>query len=55
MQISKNGLVVHLSENQRFKTGVIVFVKTKGIKAFRDSLLIHSSEAEIPEIIANQE
>lgn len=51
MQISKNGLVLHLSENERFKVGVIVFVETKGIEAFRDSVLINQNTNEIPEII----
>ncbi len=30
MQISRNGLILHLSENERFQTGVIVFVESKG-------------------------
>lgn len=31
MQISKDGLILHLTENKRFQTGIIVFVETKGI------------------------
>jgi len=38
MQISHHGLVLHLSENKRFRTGVFIFVETKGIDAFRDEL-----------------
>lgn len=51
MQISKNGLVLHLSENERFKTGVIVFVETKGIEKFRKSILDGKSKRQIPEIL----
>lgn len=51
MQISKNGLVLHLSENARFKTGVIVFVETKGIEKFREHILNTKIENVIPEII----
>lgn len=31
MQVSKNDLILHLTENERFQTGMIVFVETKGI------------------------
>ncbi|NBC24914.1 MAG: VOC family protein [Bacteroidetes bacterium] len=31
MQISRNGLTLHLSENKRFQTGVIVFVDSKNL------------------------
>lgn len=51
MQVSKNGLVLHLSENERFKTGVIVFVETKGIEKFRESILNTKSENLIPDIL----
>jgi hypothetical protein len=34
MQISRNNLVLHLSENERFKTGSIIFVETSGIHDF---------------------
>jgi len=51
MQISKNGLVLHLSENERFKTGVIVFVETKGIEKFRQSILNAKNENPIPDIL----
>ncbi len=51
MQISKNGLVLHLSENKRYKTGVIIFVETKGIEKFRDSILNRKSKNQIPDIL----
>ncbi|NQY31232.1 MAG: VOC family protein [Flavobacteriaceae bacterium] len=51
MQISKNGLVIHLSENVRFKTGVIIFVETKGIEKFRENILNTKNENLIPEIL----
>ncbi len=50
MQISKNGLVLHLSENVRFKTGVIVFVETTGIEKFRESILNAKNGDLIPTI-----
>jgi len=31
MQISKNGLTLHLSENKRFQTGMIVFLASKSL------------------------
>jgi uncharacterized glyoxalase superfamily protein PhnB len=34
MQISRDGLVLHLSENVRFPAGSIVFVQTTRIEAF---------------------
>lgn len=34
MQISRNGLTIHLSENSRFETGVIVFVDCKELNKF---------------------
>ncbi len=51
MQISKNGLVLHLSENVRFKNGVIIFVETKGIEQFRNNILNTENENLIPEIL----
>jgi uncharacterized glyoxalase superfamily protein PhnB len=44
MQISKNGLVLHLTENKRFKTGVIIFVETKGIEEFYATIKNNKSE-----------
>jgi len=39
MQVSKNDLVLHLSENERFRAGVIVFVETGGIEALRKEFI----------------
>ena len=50
MQVSKNGLVLHLSENKRFKTGMIIFVKTIGIDNFHDELSKKSNSRLIPDI-----
>ena len=50
MQISKNGLVLHLSENKRFQTSVIIFVQTKGINDFRKELLERNPTISLPEI-----
>ena len=38
MQISKDGLILHLSENERFKVGAIVFVESKGLNELHKSL-----------------
>lgn len=38
MQISRNGLILHLSENKRFNAGVIVFVDCKGLNEFYSDL-----------------
>lgn len=38
MQVSNHGLILHLSENERFQTGTIVFVETKGIDEFHKKL-----------------
>jgi hypothetical protein len=40
MQISRQGLVIHLTENARFPTGVIVFVETIGLESFYQSLMM---------------
>ena len=51
MQIAKNGLTIHLSENKRFQTGVIVFVESKGIVAFHKELSTRNSADLIPEVV----
>lgn len=38
MQVSRDDLVLHLSENARFTTGTIVFVETVGIDALHEEL-----------------
>jgi len=38
MQMSRDGLVLHLSENDRFAEGTIVFVETTGIDALHEEL-----------------
>lgn len=50
MQVSKNGLVLHLSENKRFKTGIIIFVETMGIENFHNELSEKSNSILIPDI-----
>jgi uncharacterized glyoxalase superfamily protein PhnB len=39
MQISRNGLKLHLSENKRFKTGVIIFVESKNLNKLYSNLV----------------
>jgi len=50
MQISKNGLIIHLSENVRFQKGVIVFVETTGIENFHCELINIENKFSIPKI-----
>jgi hypothetical protein len=50
MQISKNGLVIHLTENKRFQTNTIVFVETKGIGDFHRELCERNPTKKIPDI-----
>lgn len=38
MQISRNGLTLHLSGNKRFQTGVIVFVDSKNLNELYSDL-----------------
>lgn len=50
MQISKNGLIIHLTENKRFQTNTIVFVETKGIVDFHRELCERNPKKEIQDI-----
>ncbi len=50
MQVSYNGLILHLSENKRFDTKAIAFVETINIKGFHNELKNRSSESNIPDI-----
>lgn len=50
MQISRNGLVIHLSENERFKAAIIIFVQTTGIEKFLQELLNKESVFETPPV-----
>jgi hypothetical protein len=47
MQVSRNGLTLHLSENKRFKTGVIVFVDCKELNKFYLDLDNRKSKIEL--------
>lgn len=50
MQISRNDLTLHLSENKRFQTGAIVFVDTNGIEEFHRELTDKNAVKSIPEL-----
>lgn len=50
MQVSRNSLVLHLSENERFQTGMIVFVETTELEKFHDELSEKSDGILIPDI-----
>ena len=51
MQISKNGLILHLSENKRFEKNVIVFVETKKLFDFHNELKDRFPINKLPEIL----
>jgi catechol 2,3-dioxygenase-like lactoylglutathione lyase family enzyme len=51
MQISKNGLVLHLSENKRFDTKAYVFVETRRIKEFHKELIERNPAKKIQDIV----
>lgn len=50
MQISRNHLTLHLSENKRFQTGIITFVDTKGVEEFHKELVERNTTKSIPEV-----
>jgi len=50
MQIARNGLVIHLSENKRFLSGCIIFIETKEIETFQSELKNKHSQFFVPEI-----
>ena len=50
MQISKNGLTLHRSENKRFQTGTIVFVDTKRIMDFHEEFSGKDSSHAVPQV-----
>ena len=50
MQVSLNGLVLHLSENIRFQPGAVVFVETTGIDEFHAELTGKESDYIVPPV-----
>lgn len=44
MQVSRDGFILHLSENERFRESVIVFVRTEGLAGFHRELIERSTE-----------
>jgi uncharacterized glyoxalase superfamily protein PhnB len=48
MQISRNQLTLHLSENQRFKAGTIVFVECEGLMELYTELSERVTKIHIP-------
>lgn len=51
MQISNNGLILHLSQSPRFENTVIVFVETINIQAFHKELKERNSDFRVQDII----
>ena len=50
MQVSRAGLVLHLSENERFKEGTIIYVGTAGIEELQAELLSRFGASDPPSI-----
>lgn len=50
MQVSLHKLILHLTENQRFKPNNIVFVESEGIENFRADLLDKENDFPLPEV-----
>ncbi|MCE7864275.1 MAG: VOC family protein [Bacteroidetes bacterium CHB5] len=50
MQISRNGLVLHLSENKRFSQTAIVFIETRNLPEFHKELVAKSMARKLPDI-----
>ena len=50
MQVSRAGLVLHLSENERFKEGTIIYVGTTGLGALHTELSSRSGSSGPPTI-----
>jgi uncharacterized glyoxalase superfamily protein PhnB len=50
MQVSKNGLVLHLSDNPRFQTGSVVYVHTSGIDGLYEELSSSKTEFDVPAV-----
>ena len=51
LQISKNGLILHLSESKRFEKNVIVFVETKNMNGFHKELLERNPNVKIQDVL----
>ena len=51
MQISRNGLTLHLSENKRFGTNIIVFVETNKLNEFHKELQNKTPTKKLPDIL----
>ena len=50
MQLSYNGLILHLSELKKFETNAIIFVETFNIQAFHADLKQRNLESNIQDI-----
>ncbi len=50
MEVSLNGLHLHLSENKRFEGGSVVYVETTGVEKLRTAIINRKKEISIPEI-----
>ena len=50
MQVSRDGLKLHLSENKRFNAGSAIYIETKGIKEFRENLAANNTGLNLPPV-----
>ncbi len=53
MQVSRHGIRLQLSANERFRSGSAVYIDTVGIRAFHAQLMANSSRFEIPGVTAS--
>ena len=50
MQISRNGLLLHLSENKRFSQNTIAFIETRNLLEFHRELVAKSMTRNVPDL-----
>ncbi len=48
MQVSRNGLTLHLTENERFDNGIIIFIDCQKLMKFYEELSNREVKLEIP-------
>lgn len=54
MRVSRNGLVLYLSENKKFPVKGMVFVDTKELEKFRCELLNRNTNQPIPKVLVTK-
>ena len=49
-QVSRDGLILHLTENERFPRRTLAFVQSEGLEEFHREVLSRAASGEVPEI-----